>query len=67
MEAFPSEHRSAAALAGKTVVRALAPRQWTERFSVQAAYPVLLERFAEKVAALRASLSIDPFMSVSIS
>jgi hypothetical protein len=35
-EAFPSEHRPAAVLAGEAVVQALAPRQWTERFSVQA-------------------------------
>lgn len=35
-EAFPSEHRLAAVSGGEAVVRALAARQWTERFSVQA-------------------------------
>lgn len=35
-EAFSSEHRPAAVLAGEAVVRELAPRQWTERFAVQA-------------------------------
>ena len=33
-EAFPIEHRSAASKAAEIVVRGLAPRQWTERFSV---------------------------------
>lgn len=35
-EAFSSEHRAAAALAGEAVAHALAPRQWTERFVVEA-------------------------------
>jgi hypothetical protein len=35
-EAFPSEHRPTAAVAAEAVVQLLAPRQWTERFSVQA-------------------------------
>lgn len=35
-EAFALEHRSAAALAGEATACVLAPRQWTERFSVQA-------------------------------
>jgi hypothetical protein len=35
-EAFPPAHRPAAILAGEAVVGALAPRQWTERLSVQA-------------------------------
>ncbi len=34
-EAFPPEHRPAALLAGEAIVRALAARQWTERFEVQ--------------------------------
>ncbi len=34
-EAFPSEHRAAALLAGEAVARVLAARQWTERFAVQ--------------------------------
>lgn len=33
-EAFPIEHRPAASKAAEIVVRGLAPRQWTERFSV---------------------------------
>ena len=35
-EAFSPEHRSAATLAGEAAALALAPRQWTERFPVQA-------------------------------
>jgi len=34
-EAFPSEHHSAAMLAGQAAARALSSRQWTERFVVQ--------------------------------
>lgn len=33
-EAFPIEHRPAASRAAEIVARGLAPRQWTERFSV---------------------------------
>lgn len=36
-EAFPPEHRLAAVSAGEAVSRALAPPQWTERFSVRVA------------------------------
>lgn len=35
-EAFSSEHRAAAMLAGEAAALLLAPRQWTERFAVQA-------------------------------
>lgn len=35
-EAFSSDHRFAALSAGEIVARLLAPRQWTERFAVQA-------------------------------
>ena len=34
-EAFPSEHHSEAASAGKAVAGMLSPRQWTERFAVK--------------------------------
>lgn len=35
-EAFPAAYRSAALSAGHAAARVLAPRQWTERFAVQA-------------------------------
>lgn len=56
-EAFPSQHRSAAASAGEAAFQALEPQQWTERFSVRAGEQSILIPARLRFASERLRLS----------